>query len=93
MMDRFNELILLACTLEEEKATQDKIEENAVVLDEYLKKVSDIKYAEITTFRDMNMEINPVDIPFDSSVSSRRSSIDGTGQGMQNRIFLDLKLI
>ena len=85
-MDKHNELIFLACTPEQEKATNEKIDENCVILEEYLQKVADIKTAEIDTFHQMEMEINHPDIPSDAS-DSRSVSTEGDDQTQNMAIF------
>ena len=63
-----------------------KIDENCVILEEYLQKVADIKTAEIDTFHQMEMEINPPDIPSEAS-DSRSVSTEGNGQTQNMAIF------
>ena len=57
-----------------------------MILEVYLQKVAAIKTADIDTFRQMEMEINPPDIPSDAS-DSRSVSTEGNGQTQNMAIF------
>ena len=57
----------VACTDDTEKETNDKIDENCQVLEDYRKKLTEIRTAEISTFQEMDEIINPPDVPTEGS--------------------------
>ena len=70
-IDRHNELILLVCTPDQVKAT----EENAAKLDTYIKMVTELRRSEIEMIREMTNEITPVVLPAEGVLAVQLNSL------------------
>ena len=85
---RYNELVILLCkTSVEVTATEIKIEESIVQLDDYIAKITEVRTLEIVTFREIEELLNPPQEVTPNTSSKRQSQSMGSNQPGRPVIF------